>query len=193
LKICESSKFRLNTIDGKKGWLVRETELKLMAELMKNSRRSDRELAKAIGVSQPTISRVIKKLEEEGFIKEYTVVPDFNKLGFQILAVTFTKLKDHFPDEVLKSKRKEVSETLEKEPIPDILHMTGMGLGAERILLTLHTDYASYVKFINNLEANPQLNVKEITSFMVSLADGTKHFRSLSMSQVANYLLKKKE
>jgi DNA-binding Lrp family transcriptional regulator len=172
---------------------VKETELKLVAELMKNSRRSDRELAKAIGVSQPTISRVIKKLEGEGFIKEYTVIPDFNKLGFQILAVTFAKLKDHFPDEVLQSQRKEVSGTLEKEPIPDILHMSGIGLEAERILLTLHTDYASYVKFMNKLKANPQLSVKEATSFLVSLADGTKHFRSLSMSQVANCLLKKKK
>jgi DNA-binding Lrp family transcriptional regulator len=41
---------------------MKETALKLIAELMKNSRRSDRELAKAVGVSQPTVTRTIKKL-----------------------------------------------------------------------------------------------------------------------------------
>jgi DNA-binding Lrp family transcriptional regulator len=169
---------------------VKETELKLIAELIKNSRRSDRQLAKAIGVSQPTASRMIRKLEKEGIIKEYTAIPDFNKLRFQILAVTLTKLKDHFPDEVIQNKRKEMSEKLEREPIPDLLHMSGTGLGAERILLTLHTDYASYSEFMKKSGANPLLSAKEITSFMVSLADETKHFRSLSMSQVANYILK---
>ena len=43
---------------------VKDAELKLISELMKNSRRSDRELAKAIGVSQPTIGRMIKKTGE---------------------------------------------------------------------------------------------------------------------------------
>jgi DNA-binding Lrp family transcriptional regulator len=45
---------------------MKDSELRLTAELMKNSRRSDRELAKALGVSQPMISRMIKKLEKEG-------------------------------------------------------------------------------------------------------------------------------
>jgi len=44
---------------------MKETELKLVSELMKNSRRSDRELARAMGVSQPTVSRMIRKLEKE--------------------------------------------------------------------------------------------------------------------------------
>ena len=42
--------------------IVKDVELKLISELMKDSRRSDRELAKAIGVSQPTISRMIRKI-----------------------------------------------------------------------------------------------------------------------------------
>lgn len=49
--------------EGKRG--MKETELKLVSELMKNSRRSDRELARAMGVSQPTVSRMIRKLEKE--------------------------------------------------------------------------------------------------------------------------------
>ena len=60
---------------------MKEIELKLISELMKNSRRSDRDLAKAIGTSQPTVSRMIGKLEKEGIIKEYTMIPDFGKLG----------------------------------------------------------------------------------------------------------------
>jgi len=59
---------------------MKNVEWKLISELMKDSRRSDRELAQAIGVSQPTVSRTIKKLEKEGYIKEYTIIPDFHKL-----------------------------------------------------------------------------------------------------------------
>lgn len=38
---------------------MKDVELSLVAELLKDSRRSDRELAKAIGVSQPTVSRLM--------------------------------------------------------------------------------------------------------------------------------------
>jgi len=62
--------------------------LKLISELIKNSRRSDREIAKTIGVSQPTVSRLIKKLEKERLL-DYTSTPDLRKLGFEILAFTF--------------------------------------------------------------------------------------------------------
>lgn len=64
---------------------MKNVELKLISELMKNSRRSYRELAKAVGVSQPTVSRTLKKLEKEGYIKEYTMIPDFLKLGCGIV------------------------------------------------------------------------------------------------------------
>jgi DNA-binding Lrp family transcriptional regulator len=48
---------------------------------MKNSRKSDRQLARAIGTSQPTVTRIRSRLEKEGYIKEYTMIPDFGKLG----------------------------------------------------------------------------------------------------------------
>jgi len=59
---------------------------------MKNSRRSDRELAKAVGVSEPTIGRLIKKLEKEGIIQEYTMIPDFARLGYELMAITLAKM-----------------------------------------------------------------------------------------------------
>ena len=55
---------------------LKRIELRLVAELMKNSRKSDRELAKILGISQPTVTRIRNKLEREGVIREYTAIPD---------------------------------------------------------------------------------------------------------------------
>ena len=55
--------------------ILKELERKLLSELIKNSHRSDRELAKAIGSSQPTTTRLRNKLEKEGYIREYTIIP----------------------------------------------------------------------------------------------------------------------
>jgi Lrp/AsnC family transcriptional regulator for asnA, asnC and gidA len=74
---------------------MKDIELKLLSELMKNSRRSDRELAKAIGTSQPPVSRMISRLEKEGVIKEYTMTPDFSK--------TFVKFEQPLKEEKLKN------------------------------------------------------------------------------------------
>ena len=52
---------------------VKDVELKLVSELIKNSRRSDRELARVLGLSQPTVGRMIKKLEKR---RNYTRVYD---------------------------------------------------------------------------------------------------------------------
>jgi DNA-binding Lrp family transcriptional regulator len=43
---------------------MKDVELRLISELLKNSRRSDRELAKVLHVSQPTVGRA--KLRELG-------------------------------------------------------------------------------------------------------------------------------
>ena len=43
--------------------------LKLVSELFRNSRKSDREMARKLGVSQPTVSRMRGKLESEGMIQ----------------------------------------------------------------------------------------------------------------------------
>ncbi|MGD0160671.1 MAG: Lrp/AsnC family transcriptional regulator [Candidatus Bathyarchaeia archaeon] len=48
---------------------MKDLEIRLISELMKNSRRSDRQIAKELGVSQPTVSRTIARLEKEGILR----------------------------------------------------------------------------------------------------------------------------
>jgi DNA-binding Lrp family transcriptional regulator len=117
---------------------MKKLELKLISELMKNSRRSDRELAKAIGTSQPTVSRLIKKLQKEGCLKEYTVIPDFRKLGYSILAITFLKLKGNIDPNEMDKIRDVVHERMKKTPYDIIMLERGKGLGYDGALISLH-------------------------------------------------------
>ena len=96
---------------------LRDFELKIVSELMKNSRRSDRELAKILGVSQPTVSRIINKLEKSGIVQEYTMIPDFAKLGYQILAMTFVRLKQSLDSEEIEGAKRIIKDTLKTTPL----------------------------------------------------------------------------
>jgi DNA-binding Lrp family transcriptional regulator len=168
---------------------LKDVDLRLIAELMKNSRRSDRELAKAIGVSQPTVSRTIKKIQKEGYIKEYTMIPNFTKLGFEILALTTFKLKDNVPMKELDEKRKALREEFKSEPLSHILGMSGIGMKADRMIITLHEDYASYTKYLERIRKDPLVKMSSMDTFIISLADNN-HFDSLTLSPLANYILK---
>lgn len=64
-----------------------EIDKKLLRELLKNSNRSQRELAKAIGVSTATVINHVQRLESAGVIKDYTVMLDFERLGYELTCV----------------------------------------------------------------------------------------------------------
>jgi DNA-binding Lrp family transcriptional regulator len=55
---------------------------KILSILISNSRKSYRTIAKELGLSTTTVSRIIQDLEEKGVILGYTTLIDWNKLGF---------------------------------------------------------------------------------------------------------------
>lgn len=55
---------------------LRDIDFKVLSELMKNAKMSDRQLAKKIGSSQPTITRRRMFLEREA-IDGYTAIPQW--------------------------------------------------------------------------------------------------------------------
>src|SRR4030043_2348412 len=107
---------------------LKEIELRVIAELMKNSRRSDRELAKALHMSQPTVSRTIKRLEKEGIIKEYTMIPDFAKVGEKVLALVFVKLKQPLSREQIDNARNIAKKSLAIGSLEVVMLERGLGL-----------------------------------------------------------------
>jgi len=159
---------------------MKTVESKLISELMKDSRRSDRELARSIRVSQPTITRTRARLEKEKVIKEYTMIPDFKKLGFNILAITSLAVEKD-PD------TKEFERAL--GTFSNILMFErGLGLKSSYMVVSLHEDYSSYVEFKRKLEENEFWQTTYSTSFLVNL-NGDSGF--LSFSNLAKELVKK--
>lgn len=68
--------------------MVDELDRKILAELLKDSRTSSREIAKKLGTSAGTVLARIRRMEEEGVIKGYSAILDYEKLGYQLTAVT---------------------------------------------------------------------------------------------------------
>lgn len=166
---------------------MKGAELKLIVELMKNSRRSDRELAKAIGVSQPTVSRMVKKLEKEGYIKEYTVIPDFRRLGFELMSVNFVKFKAGTGAEHIEKLKNTARQIQTEMGLPSLLVMSGMGMGFDRVIIMYHRNYASYARFKNIMKGAAEGNVENFESFLVVL-DRENHFQPVSFSSLAKFL-----
>jgi DNA-binding Lrp family transcriptional regulator len=171
-------------LNKKKGLKLRDVEVRLIAELMKNSRRSDRELAETIGVSQPTVSRVIKKLETEGIVKEYTMIPDFRRLGYQIMGVTFIRKQETLKEEESAELRKAVAKVENKNPYASLIAVNGMGLGKGRMFITLYRSYARYAEAMKLARSLPHVEAEGIESFLVDLND-ERNYRLLTLEQAA--------
>lgn len=69
-------------------FVLDEIDRKLLKELLKDARRSHRELAKAIGVSTATVINHVSRLESAGVIKDYTILVDHERLGYDLTVIT---------------------------------------------------------------------------------------------------------
>lgn len=169
---------------------LNNVEAKLVSALMKNCRRSDREMAKEIGVSQPTVTRARIRLEKQGIIREYSMIPDFSRLGYELAAFTFVNLKKELnvqkTDEIRENLRHILSREEGSSPFV-VLAERGMGLGYTGIIVSFHENYSSYAEFLRYLRSRPHLEMG-MDSFVVGLIEGNL-YRQLTLSTLAKHLL----
>lgn len=119
----------------------------LLWELMKNSRRSDRQLAKSLGTSQPTVTRK-RAILEKSFIEGYTAIPKWEKIGLELVAFTFVKHKIKYAKpEVREEGFKQVEEWMMKQPNV-ILAIDGQGMGWDGICVSFHKSYSDFMEFM---------------------------------------------
>jgi len=164
---------------------LKDIDLKLIRELIRGSRKSDRELARLLDVSQPTVFRNRERLEREGFI-EYTGVPNLQKLGIEIIAMTFGNWKhEQYPD----TRAREAEHFAEKHPNLIFLS-SGRGLDSDRVAISVHKDYSDYVKLLREIKSDWGEFMDITGSFLISVSTD-EPLRSMTFKYLADYLEKK--
>jgi len=67
---------------------VDDLDRKILREVVKDSKRSYRELARRLNVAVTTVINRIEKMEEMEIINGYTVRIDYEKLGYELTVLT---------------------------------------------------------------------------------------------------------
>ncbi len=134
----------------------------LLLELLRDSKRSDRELAKVLGVSQPTVSRMRSRLVKEGIIQDFTVIPDFVKMGYEIMAINCFKSKT----------TKEIAEKAKKWMMskPNIIFAAAaQGMGKNAVMISLHRNYTDFSNFLAEVMAEDETVMEDYDTMLISL------------------------
>ncbi len=71
--------------------------------LTKDARTPFTEIAKVLGISETAVRKRVKALEEAGVIKQYTVVVDPSKLGYNLVSLTGV---DTLPEKIFEVANK---------------------------------------------------------------------------------------
>ena len=141
---------------------VKKRMMSLLLELLKDSKRSDRELAKVLGVSQPTVSRMRWRLEEEGVIKEFTVIPDFVRMGYEIMAISSFR----------SIRAKGITERAVKWIMakPNIIFASeAEGMGKNGVIISLHKNYTDFSKFLRDFRLEGGDDLQDYDALLISL------------------------
>ena len=116
---------------------------------MKDARRSDRTLVKALGISQPTVTRRRTYMENH-FIDGCATILKWKEIHWCLLALAFIKIKSAIATkEQYTSVRKRGLEWLMSKP--NIIMAGGCrGMGVESFMISIHETYTDYDNFMSN-------------------------------------------
>jgi DNA-binding Lrp family transcriptional regulator len=166
---------------------MKDIHMKVLLELMVHCRRSDREIAKVLHVSQPTVTRARVWLETNRFISECTLIPDFSKIGLELAAFTFFKLRVGDTKEEYEETGDRAREFLKRNP-NTVMALRGEGMGCDGVLVSLHKDFAGFTRFMRQLKTET-VGTEVVGSFLASLSD-TNQYRGLTFKYLKEYLSK---
>jgi DNA-binding Lrp family transcriptional regulator len=74
-------------------FLLEDVDIEIIRALQKDARASYRDIARKIGIAVGTVHSRIKKLEENGTIRGFSVDLDYSKIGFDLTSLILLQVK----------------------------------------------------------------------------------------------------
>ena len=146
--------------------VLSETDTKILHALLEDARFSSRQIAKKVGVSVGTVLSRIKKLEDEGLIKGYSVIMDHERLGYELTVVM----------EITVSKGRLVEMENEIAKIPNVCSVYDVTGLTDAFIIAKFKSREELGKFTKRLLALPYI---ERTNTHVVLTTVKEDFRLL--------------
>jgi len=160
---------------------MKNRQKELLIQLLRNSKLSDREIAKKLKTSQSTITRTRHKLEKR-VIQSYTIVPNLSKLDIKLIAFTFATCPSPSP-ELMKN----IDDFIESQPSV-VFAGHGEGLGKTGFIVSFHKDFSDFTDFMRKTRLQCKGFGETVESFVVST---DKLLKTLSMAKAVEHLIKK--
>ncbi|MFH0714796.1 MAG: Lrp/AsnC family transcriptional regulator [Candidatus Diapherotrites archaeon] len=144
-------------------------EEEVLIELLKNAKISDKELAKKLGTSQPTITRIRNKLQQKHFFSSYTVLPSLSNLGLNLMVFTFLGIVN-FKD------REKILKWIREDPRV-MFASEGEGLRQQNIcIISLHPSFEHYEDFLTGMRNALGNGIGNISNFLIANRNTIKDF-----------------
>ncbi len=133
-------------------------DLKIVEELGSNGRVRLSELAEIVGLSIPSVSERLDKLQKKGIIKKFTTEVDERRLGFDIQAFVWVRVDSS------KHYKSFMEHVLREEEIMECYAVTGEG---SHILRVMTHNTASLEDLLSRVQSWPGV-LGTNTSFVLS-------------------------
>ena len=143
---------------------MKDIDYAIMRELIQNPRLSDRQVAKILRVSQPTVTRRRTQIEKDRLV-EYTGIPDFGRMGFEIMAFTYGTWKF---DKSSDTKVQAAKDFIAKHP-SIVFVSAGRSEFGDRVAISVHKDYSEYSKFMDDIRQEWAELMGDPKTFIISL------------------------
>ncbi len=142
--------------DRKARYYLDEVDSLILAELSKNARASLKEISRKLGVPTSTVFTRIRKLEDKGIIKRYTVIVDPQKLGYTITAVIHFSVEGPYLEQIEKNLSQH----------PNIIGLYDTTGDFDIIAIVRFRSMDELDRFIKNTLRNPHIK-KTITNMVL--------------------------
>lgn len=155
------------------GTKLDQKDIQILDLLQNDAKITQKELAHEVGISITPVFERVKKLENEGIIKNYTAIVDTQKLGYNTFVYCGIKLKEHI-DKKIENFQNQVIK------LPEVLecnHLTGE---FDYLLKVQVKSIEDYQKFLTGKLASID-NIFNVQSYFVLKQLKQEHHIPLSI------------
>jgi Lrp/AsnC family leucine-responsive transcriptional regulator len=147
--------------------MLDDLDIKILNILQKGARTKRNEIAEKVGLSLPSVSERLNKLEEKGFIQGYFAKLNRKAFGYDILAYVFVTMESskHYKTLLIKA-----------EKIPEIIECHSVLGEGSHLLKIIAKNTESLEKLLGEIQSWPGV-ISSKTTFILSTTKETTEIK----------------